>query len=119
MRVFRQFFVILLFCFLGELLHGLIPLQIPAGIYGLVLLFAALLLGLVKPDSVKAAAKGLIAVMPVLFIPAGVGLMESWEALRPMLLPAAVILAVSTVLVMIVSGKTTQLVMEKEREKNK
>ena len=41
MKYIKQFFIILLISFLGEALHALLPLPIPASIYGIVLLFAA------------------------------------------------------------------------------
>lgn len=123
MKYLRQFLVILLFSFLGELLHFVIPLQIPGSIYGLLLLFAALLLGIVKLHQVQETAKFLIEIMPLMFVPAGVGLLESWDVLQPILVPVIVIMVVSTVLVMGVSGQVTQIVIrrnkkEKEVEKN-
>jgi len=53
MKYIRQFAVILLFSFLGELCHLMLPIPIPASIYGMVLLFLALALGLLKVDAVK------------------------------------------------------------------
>ena len=41
-KYIKQFLIILLFTFLGEALAYLLPFPIPAAIYGLVLLFAAL-----------------------------------------------------------------------------
>lgn len=111
MKYIGQFMIILLFSFLGELMHDLIPLQIPGSIYGLVLLFAALLLGIVRLPQVKETAKLLIELMPLMFVPAGVGLINSWKELRPVLVPVVVIMVVSTVLVMGVSGQVTQIVM--------
>lgn len=89
----------------------LIPLQIPASIYGLILMFTALLIGAVRLPDVRDCAKFLIEIMPLMFIPAGVGLLESWELLRPVLVPVCVIMIVSTVLVMGVSGTVTQLMI--------
>jgi holin-like protein len=74
--------------------------------------------GVVRLSQVKETAKLLIEVMPMMFIPAGVGLMESWGELQPILLPVIVILVVSTVLVMGVSGRVTQGMMHKKREVN-
>ncbi len=113
MRYLRQFLLITLFSCLGELLHELIPLKIPASIYGFVLLFAALFTGIVKLRHIKETAGFLIDIMPVLFVPAGVGLLESWDALQPILLPVVVIVAVSTVLVLGVSGIVTQKMIQK------
>ena len=111
MKYLRQFLVILLFSFVGELLHELIPLQILASIYGLVLLFIALLAGWIRLSQVKEAAKFLIEIMPLMFIPAGVGLLESWGVLKPILLPVCVIMVISTILVLGISGVVTQKMM--------
>lgn len=116
MKYLRQFLLILIFSFLGELLRYLIPLSIPGSIYGLVLLFIALMTGIVKLPQVKEASKFLIEIMPLVFIPAGVGLLTSWGVLQPILLPVAVITVVSTVVVMVVSGWVTQLVISRDKK---
>lgn len=57
MKHLKQFLIILLFSFLGEGLKALLPLPVPASIYGLVLLFAALELGIIKLSAVEDAGK--------------------------------------------------------------
>ncbi|MBP3489163.1 MAG: CidA/LrgA family protein [Roseburia sp.] len=113
MKYLRQFLWILLFSFLGEALKALLPLPVPASIYGLVLLFAALELGILKLSAVQETGKFLIEIMPVLFVPAGAGLIDSWDALRPICVPVVVIMIVSTVVVMVISGRVTQLVIRR------
>lgn len=115
MKHIRQFLIILLFCFLGELLKYLIPLPIPTSIYGLVLMLTALLTGILKVDQVDETAVFLIDIMPVMFIPAGVGLLTSIEALRPNLAAIAVITILTTVLVMGITGTTAQFIMERKK----
>ena len=78
MKYLRQLLMILIFSFIGEVLHAVIPIQMPASIYGLVLLFIALMTGMVKLPQVHEAARFLIEIMPLMFIPAGVGLIDSW-----------------------------------------
>ncbi|MCM1493707.1 MAG: CidA/LrgA family protein [Muribaculaceae bacterium] len=117
MRILKQFLIIILFSFIGELLHYVIPLQIPASIYGLLALFLALVTGTVRLEQVQDTAKYLIVIMPLMFIPAGVGLMDSWGELKPILLPVAVIMVVSTVLVMGISGRVTQAVMRRRESR--
>lgn len=109
MKHIRQFLIILLFTCIGEILHTFIPLPIPASIYGLVLLFIALNLGIFKIDDVHDTADFLIEIMPVMFIPAAVGLIESIPSLRPILIQSIVIMMVSTVIVMVVTGKVSML----------
>ena len=117
MKYLRQFMIILLVSFWGELLKYVIPLPVPASIYGLVILFILLETGILKLDAVKETSVFLIEIMPLMFIPAGVGLMESWGDLISMLLEVVVIILVSTVLVMGVSGKVTELVLKRSANK--
>lgn len=117
MRYLKQFSIILLISFVGELLHYFIPLPVPASIYGLVLMFVALCTGVVKVSSVKETSKFLLDIMPVMFIPTTVGLLESWGILAPVWLPVAVITVVSTVLVMGVTGLVSQWVIRREKKK--
>lgn len=111
MKILKQFSLILLFSFLGEILHVLIPLPIPASVYGLVLLLAALILGICKIEHVKNAAEFLIEIMPVMFIPAAVGILTTWDILKPVWIPVALITVITTVLVMVVTGCVTQAVI--------
>lgn len=110
MKLLRQFLIIASISLLGEVLRAIIPLPIPASVYGLVLLFAALMTGVIRLEQIKTAADFLIAIMPVMFIPAAVGLLGAWESLQPVLVPVCVITAVSTVFVMGVTGRVTQRV---------
>ena len=119
MKYIRQFVIILFISFIGEALKYLLPLPSPASIYGLVLMFALLETKVLKVEAVQDAGKFLIEIMPMMFIPAGVGLLNAWDTLKPVLIPIIVILFVSTIVVMGVSGKVTQTMIEaEERKKN-
>lgn len=115
----KQFGIILLFSFAGELLNFLIPLPIPASIYGIVLLFSALMLGIVKLENVEKTGSFLIEIMPMMFIPAAVGIMESFSLVKASFWEYIAITAVSTVIVMAVSGAVTQLVTKHSGGKKK
>ncbi len=116
MKYIRQLFVIVLFSFLGEGLKSLLPLPVPAGIYGLLLLSGALQLHIIKKEAVADTGKFLIEIMPLMFIPAGVGLIDAWDVLRPVFVPVTVIVVLSTVVVMVVSGRAAQRVIRKKKE---
>lgn len=116
MRIVRQFLIIIAICFIGELLKFIIPMPIPAGIYGMVLLFLALELKIIKVEQIGDTARYLIDIMSIMFIPAGVGLISTWDALKSIWLQVVVICLVSTVVVMAVSGIVTQTVMRKEKK---
>ena len=103
--------------FIGEILHAVLPLPIPASIYGLVLMLALLMTGALKLDAVEDAGKFMIEIMPVMFIPAGVGLMSSFSVLRPVLVPVCVITLVTVVTVMVVTGRCSQWIIRREKRK--
>lgn len=118
MKFLRQFMIILLLSFLGEVLKMFIPLPIPASVYGLVLMLLCLVTGILKTSQVKEAAFFLIEIMPVMFIPAAAGLIDSWKVLQPLLLPILVITVVITIFVMVVTGKIAQIIAQKRGIKN-
>lgn len=118
MKYLRQFAIILFVSLLGELLRILIPLPIPASVYGLVLMLVALTTGMLKVHQVKVAADFLIEIMPVMFIPAGVGLLDSWPALRSVWIPVVLITLLTTIIVMAVTGQVAQKIIRKEEKKN-
>ena len=117
MKYLKQFMVILAFSFLGEVLHQVLPLPIPASVYGLVFMLAALMTGVLKLHQVKEASAFLIEIMPVMFIPAAAGLIDSWGILQPVIIPLGIITVVTTVFVMVVPGLVTQGIIRKGKRK--
>ena len=112
MKYLRQLCIIMLVSFAGEVVRAILPFPIPASIYGLVIMMVLLMTKLLPLSAVEETADFLVGIMPVMFIPAAVGLMGAWGELRPVLLPVAAILVITTVLVMAVTGRITQLLMK-------
>ena len=113
----KQFLIILTVCFIGEILHAMIPLPIPASIYGLVLMLICLIAKIIPEEKVSAVSDFLIGIMPVMFIPSAVGLMGYWEAIKPILLAVVVITVAMNVLVFAVSGRVTHAVIRMDNKK--
>lgn len=109
MKTIRQLAVILAACFAGEALRALIPLNIPAGIYGLVLLFLLLEFRVVRLEDVKETGDFLTGNMQLMFIPSTVGLITAFGVLRSMALPLLFIIPLTTVLVLAVTGFVAQM----------
>lgn len=118
MKYLKQFGIILGIAYAGELLNYCIPLPVPASIYGIVILFLCLQFKILKVSAVKEVSNFLIEIMPVMFIPAAVGLLESWGILKPAWVQYITITVISTVLVMVVAGRVTQAVMRRGESKN-
>ena len=116
MKYIKQLLIILLFTLLGELLAYVLPLPIPAAIYGLVLMFLALSTGLLKPGHIEQTARFLLQIMSILFVAPTVGILANWGLIAPKLVPIAVIVVVSTVVVFSVSGLVTQWLLKKGGE---
>ena len=117
MKYLHKFLIIIGITFVGELLKYLLPLPIPASIYGMVIMFIGLMTGFIKLDAVKDVGKFLIEIMPIMFIPAGVGLMSSWSVLKPLLLPVSIITVVTIITVMGVAGRSSQWIIRNDRKR--
>lgn len=112
MRLIKQFLIILTISFIGECLGHFLPLPIPGGIYGLVLMFLALKFKLFPLSDVKETGKVLTDIMPIMFIPPGVAIIESFDVLKAHWWQIVLTAIISTFIVMIITGLITQLIMK-------
>ena len=122
MKYMRQFGIILGVTCAGELMKYFIPLPIPGSIYGLLLMFVLLLTKVIKVENVKDVGEFLIEIMPLMFIPAGLELLGSWRERKGFLVPLLVITVSTTFIVIFVTGKVTDFMMnrkEKTSRKNR
>lgn len=119
MKYLKQFLIILTVSLMGEILKAVLPLPIPASIYGMVLMFIFLLTGVIKLSQVRETGRFLIEIMPVMFIPAGVGLMSSWNVLEPVLLPVSVITVITIFTVMGATGLISQAIIRRSAKEEK
>ena len=117
MKLLYQFGVILAVTFVGELLYALLPLPIPASIYGLIVMLICLGTKVVKLSQVKIAADFLIDIMPPMFIPSAVGLITVWADLKEIVVPVMMIIVITTIFVMICTGKVSQGIIDYRRKK--
>lgn len=92
----------------GEILNQLIPLPIPGSIYGLVIMLLLLYFGAIEVRHVKDVSSWLLSLMPVMFIGPTVGLIVTFDSYKDFLIPIAVTVTLSTVLVMGVTGVVSQ-----------
>lgn len=116
MKYVKQFALIALMTFLGECMNQLLPLPVPASIYGMLLLFFSLQTGVIKLSQVEEAADFFLNVMPLFFISPTVSLMVSIGVIKDSLLGVFLTCVVSTTAVMVVTGLVSQAVIRKERK---
>lgn len=118
MRYIKQLGIILGISCAGEGMRYLIPLPVPGSIYGLLLLLILLIWNVIKLDQVEQTGRFLIEIMPVMFIQPAAGIIKSWEQIEEMLIPLCVMIPVSTILVMAVTGKVADKVFSRKEGKN-
>lgn len=115
MKFLKQFCIIILFSFLGELCRFLIPYPIPASIYGMVLMFLALSAKLLKLEQVHDAGNFLTSCLPVLFVAPAVSLMDCWAQLKGQLFSLVLIIFIATFLTFGAAGVVTQWLIRRRK----
>ena len=108
MKYMIQIGVISTIAFIAELLHFILPLPIPASVYGMAILFFCLCLGIIKMEMVEGVADWILSIMPIFFIAPTVGLIEAIEDIKGQVIPLLLICIISTVVVTSVTGLTAQ-----------
>ena len=120
MKYIKESAIIFGITMIGEFLNKLLPLPVPAGVYGLFLLLLLLCTKVLKLEAIEATGNFLLDTMPIMFIPASVGLIDSYDAMKAILIPLIVTCLISTVVVMGVTGKVTEFMVKllKKNETN-
>lgn len=112
-----QVAVLFVFAFIGNWLQGLFQLPIPGSILGLLLLLAALALNIVKVEWIKEGAGFLLATLPLILVPATVGIMNYPSLFSGKGIFIFGIVILSTMITIIVTGKTSQILEERAHKR--
>lgn len=108
MKLVEGFTILTAAYFGGELLSEVFNFPLPGNLTGLLLMFLALLTGVVKEEQIKDAANFLLDNMMLFFIPLNVGLMTIFPLLKEEGLAMLLALIISTVLVMVITAYTAE-----------
>ena len=93
--------------FAGEILNKLLPLPVPASVYGMVLLLICLCTKVIKLDQIQETADFMLAAMPL----------ESFGLMKDSLLGILAISVLSTMLVMVLTGMIAQVLVRRKRDR--
>ena len=101
----------------GEVVVYLLGIPVPGAVIGMLLLLVALLLrGGEVPAWLRTPAQGLLSYLSLLFVPAGVGIMQYWQLIQSDLATLIVTLFVSSFISLYITGWVMQkLIRRKER----
>lgn len=94
------------FLFLGIALKQILPLPIPGSMFGLLLLFLALNFNIVKIEWVEQGAGWLLAELLLFFVPSAVGIVNYQEIISVQGLGIVLLITISTIIVMGITGIT-------------
>ena len=113
MKYLHQAIIIAAVTFAAEILKYVIPLPVPASIYGLIILFVLLKTGAVKLEQVEDVGGLLLELMPLLLVPASVSFLTVLDTIQGMLLPVLIMGLAGTTAVMIVTGLVSQFMIRR------
>ena len=108
MKIFREFLTILVLYFIGELIAKTLNIPIPGNIIAMILLFLSLCTGIIKVEKVDTISNFFLDHLAFFFIPAGVGLMNSFDSIKSSAIQIVIICIVTTIIVMAVTGIVVQ-----------
>lgn len=111
MNILKQCFYLLLICFIGEAVALVLPIPFPASILSMILLFLLLLFGWCKEKQIREVSDFLLGNMAVLFIPAGVSIINYFDEIRNVWPALLAIILISTIVTFLVTAFTTQLMI--------
>lgn len=107
---------LLAFQLIGEATVFAFSLPVPGPVIGMSLLFVALLIKGSVDQEIRHSVQGLLQHLPLLFVPAGVGVMLHIERLEEEWLPLTVSLVGSTIVALLVTAGVMSLLIRKNRE---
>ncbi len=119
MKIILQIGMVLGICFLVEGLEMLLPFPFPASVISMLVLFVFLCLGLVKQEHINQKSDFLLQNMAFFFIPAGVGIMSDYNALKDNILPLLAVCFLTTIVTFTVTAFTVKGVIRLQNAKRR
>ena len=117
MKYMFQLSIIFGISFIGELLNRVLPLPVPASVYGLIIMFLLLCTKVIKLEQVETVSGYLMEIMPLFFIEPTVGLMKSYGLVKGNILPLFIACFLSFGVVMVTTGLVSQAMIRFRQNK--
>lgn len=104
----KGFSIILIVLFLGELIQRRFDLIVPGTVLGMLVFLLLLIFNIIKLEWIDSTSKILLDNMTLFFVPISIGVISVFSDIKDIWLELAIILLVSTIVVMVVTGLTVQ-----------
>ncbi|SPP28255.1 antiholin-like murein hydrolase modulator LrgA [Brochothrix thermosphacta] len=109
----QQAFIFAIVMLVANIIKGFLPMPMPASAIGLILLFIALSTKIVKVEQVEGLGNKLISIISFLFVPAAISVINSLGILSTSGLQIMLIIIVATVILLAITGWSTQVFLKK------
>lgn len=113
----KQFSIILIIYFLGDLMQKALGLPIPGNVLGMLILFFSLYTGVIKLNMIDKISDFLLENMAFFFLPAGASLITCFALLEGKMTDILAVSLISTFIILAVTGLTVELVQRFFRRK--
>lgn len=114
----QQAFVFALIMLLANFIVGVLPFPMPASVMGLILLFIALCLKIVKLEQVEALGTSLTGLISFLFVPSGISVINSLGIMGQYGLQIVLIIIIATTILLAITGWTATALLNLKRNKH-
>lgn len=119
MKIFREAIIILGIYLIGELISKSFSLPLPGNIIGMIILLILLCTKVIKVEKVESISTFFLDHLSFFFIPAGVGLISSFDSVKNSLLYILILCLITTALVIISTGLIVQFIIKMKNNKSK
>ncbi len=116
MKILRQMGVLLGILFGSNILQKVLGIPLPGTVLGMLILLICLLTGIIKLEMVEEVSEFLLEHLIFFFVPAGVSIMLSVDIIKDKWLSILIVVILSTILVLIVTGLTVEALKSKKEE---
>ena len=117
MKYIYQFCILMIFVLLGEVCEHFIPLPIAGSIYGLILLFFALVFGIVKLHWVEDVANWFHNTMSLFFVAPAVAVIDVWGDIADIWWILILLMVAAYLVTMITTGITADALIHDSDKK--
>lgn len=115
--MFKQFLILLVINFLGIFIQNIFHLPLPGTILGMIILFILLWTKVLKVESIEKVCNFLVLNMIIFFLPPAVELLEYMTLLEKGFFKIIILLIVTTVITMVITGKTVEFCIKRMEKK--
>lgn len=119
MKIFRETIIILGIYLIGELISKGFSLPLPGNIIGMIILLVLLCTKVIKVEKIENVSTFFLDHLSFFFIPAGVGLISSFDSIKDSLLYILLLCLITTAIVIIITGAVVQYIMKIQENKIK